>query len=198
MKKRIFIPSTPERNKEQPMIYCPRCTAEINDPVKYCKNCGLPVETLHAYVAGEGNKPISPKSPSSSDAILTPLQRLILTLVICASVPAALAVCFALLGDQFRVLSDSTKQIFLTLMVISEVFAFPVVVWAIFKYVAQKRRLQPPALPTASTLESFLPLAETAKSAPLLSPPTTNPLAVASAPGSVTEEETQQLAGQRR
>lgn len=181
------------------MIYCPRCTVEINDHVKYCKNCGLPVETLHAYVASEGSKPIPPKSQSSSNAILTPLQRLILTLVICASVPAALAVCFALLGDQFRVLSDSTKQIFLTLMVVSEVFAFPVVVWGIFKYVAQKRRLQSPALPTASALESFLPSAETAKSAPLLSPPTTNPLAAAtSARGSVTEEETQQLAGQRR
>lgn len=179
------------------MIYCPRCTAEINDRVKYCKNCGLLVETLHAYVAGEGNKPLPPKSQCSSGAILTPLQRLILTLVISASVPAALAVCFALLGDQFRVLNDSTKQVFLTLMVVSEVFALPIVVWAIFKYVAQKRSLQP-SLSPASAPESFLPSADAAKPAPLLSPPTTNPLAVVTAHGSVTEEETQQLVRQGR
>jgi hypothetical protein len=113
-------------------------------------------------------------------------------------VPAALAVCFALLGDQFRVLNDSTKQVFLTLMVVSEVFALPIVVWAIFKYVAQKRSLQPPTLPVASAPESFLPSLDAAKSDSLLSSPTTNPLAVVAAHGSVTEEETQQLAGQRR
>jgi hypothetical protein len=180
------------------MIYCPRCTAEINDRVKYCKNCGLLVETLHAYVAGEGNNPLPPKSQCSSGTILTPLQRLILTLVISASVPAALAVCFALLGDQFQVLNDSTKQVFLTLMVVSEVFALPIVVWAIFKYVVQKRSLQPPTLPAASAPESFLPSLAAAKSDSLLSSPTTNPLAAAAIGVSVTEEETQRLAEQRR
>jgi hypothetical protein len=173
------------------MIYCPRCAYEINDNVKYCKSCGLPVESLHAYVASEGVK--APTRQSGTEAILSPLQRLILTLVISLSLPTALAVCFALLGDQFHTLGDSTKQVFLTLLVVSEVFALPVIIWAIFKYVAQKRSMPPRTLPSAAASKPFLPLAGVGQSAPLLSPPATNPLAVAASMPSVTEEETRSL-----
>lgn len=176
------------------MIYCPRCTAEINDNLKYCKGCGLPVENLHAYVAGAGNKRLPSSSQPGSEAILTPLQRLILTIVISASVPTALAVCYALLGDQFRLLSDSVKQVFLTLMVVSEVFALPLIVWAIFKYVAQKRSMRPQTLPAVLTPEPFLS-SEVVNADHLLKSPTTNPLTLeTSARGSVTEDDTKQLA----
>jgi len=175
------------------VIYCPRCTAEISDNLKYCKGCGLPVESLHAYVAGAGNKRL-PASQPGSEANLTPLQRLILTIVVGLSVPMALAVCYALLGDQFLALSDSIKQVFLTLLVVSEVFALPVIVWAIFKYVVQKRSMQPQTHLPAPAPESFL-TSEAVNSDKLLKSPTTNPLTLeASVRGSVTEEETKQLA----
>jgi hypothetical protein len=174
------------------MIYCPRCAAETNDNVKYCKSCGLSVEFLRAYIASEGIKVPTPRS--GTGAILSPLQRLILTLVISVSPTIALAVCFALLGEQFHTLGDSTKQVFLTLLVVSEVFALPVIIWGIFKYVAQKRSMQPRTRSAASAPEPFLS-SETVNSDRLLKSPTTNPLTIeAPAHSSVTEEETQQLA----
>ena len=168
------------------MIYCPRCAAEVNGQVKFCKLCGLPVESLHTYVAREGTKPLKPSSVSGPTGILSPLQRLVLTIVACLSVPMSLAVCFALLGNQFTLLGDQIKQVFLTLMVVSEVVAIPILVWAIFKYVAQKRSLhrEQSQSPVASALLDAQPS--------LLTPVTTNPLAEA-VQGSVTEEETRQL-----
>jgi len=169
------------------MIYCPRCAAEVNDQVKFCKLCGLPVESLHTYVAREGTKPLKPSSVAGPTGSLSPLQRLVLVIVACLSVPTSLAVCFALLGDQFTLLGDQTKQVFLTLMVVSEVVAIPILVWAIFKYIAQKRSLQQRGQ-SQSSVASALPEAQPS----LLTPLTTNPLAAA-VQGSVTEEETRQL-----
>lgn len=180
------------------MIYCPRCTAEISDNLKYCKSCGLPVASLHSYVAREGNKQLPNSSQTGVEAALTPLQRLILTIVISLSLPTALAVCYAFLGDQFQVLSESIKQVFLTALVVSEVFALPIIVWAIFKYMAQKRSAQPRTFPAAPTPEQFL-ASEIVNSGNLLKSPTTNPLTIqTSVPGSITEEETQQLVVPRR
>jgi hypothetical protein len=82
--------------------------------------------------------------------------------------------------------------VFLTLLVVSEVFALPFIVWAVFKYVAQKRSMQPQT--PASTPESHLP-SENVNSDKLLKSPTTNPLTLEPPVcGSVTEEETRQLA----
>jgi hypothetical protein len=169
------------------MIYCPRCAAEVNDQVKFCKLCGLPVESLHTYVAREGTTPLKASSVAGPTGILSPLQRLVLTVVACLSVPTSLAVCFALLGSQFVLLGDQIKQVFLTLMLVSEVVAIPVLVWAIFKYVAQKRNLQQRAQPQSSAASALLEAQPS-----LLTPLTTNPLAEA-VQGSVTEEETRQL-----
>jgi len=148
-------------------------------------------------VAEEGMKPMAPLQRSTGEAVLTPLQRLILTITVCASVPAAMAVCYALLGDQFLELSDSIKQVFLTLLVVSEIFALPVIIWATFKYVAQKRAMKSQNQSKTSP-ESFPPAVAASNSKPLLSPPTTNPLTAArTEDGSITEEDTQQLPVQR-
>jgi hypothetical protein len=173
--------------EEHFMIYCPRCAAEIGEAIKYCKSCGLPVAQLPAYVAD----PATPSSASGATGTregLTPKQRLILTILLFWSVPAF----FAGFGG---VLGGDEGRFFIALTPATGALRFPGILWAIFRYRSQMKKLRPPAEPPATDHS----LAPDAGNQPALSPHTTNPLSATESPReSVIEEETLRLPHERR
>lgn len=161
-------------------MFCPRCGSANTDTVKFCRQCGLPMQSLAGYVATGGTAGlIPPPVPSSPiarlDHGLTPKQKMALAIVFSAMSPAI----FGVLGaDQLAGISAVSCP----LLILLSVFYFRNQIRA-----AKAAALPPPALPLTQSPGqlSEAPAASAQPTTP------TNPLKVP--PGSVTEEETRRF-----
>ena len=175
-------------------MYCPRCGSPNTETTKFCRQCGLPMSQVTDYVSTGGTAPIAqqPAPSSSSPALkltegLTPKQQLILTILLIVFSPAI----FGVLGDVIGL-----HKIAGGLAGIAAVLTPIGIVWAVFHYKAQLRRLRQQAqqqMQTPTAQQMFQPPTYQ----PTLGPPPTNPLATPIR-GSVTEDETQRLPESRR
>jgi hypothetical protein len=160
-------------------MFCPRCAAPINEQLKFCRGCGLPVSQVTSYVASGGTQDLvrpqlTPESPPAHSS-MTPLQKMVLKVVALLLAPAFVAAFAALIGLP------------------PELAMFPAIflpfglLIAVFQYRSQKRRL------AASDFsgEPQKPIAQ-APVQQMLPPKETNPLG-ARQPASVIEEETIRL-----
>lgn len=173
-------------------MYCPRCGAPNTDTTKFCRQCGLPMAPLTGYVASGGAVPpvTPPVAPAPLDQLtegMTPRQKMVLAIL-----------CFVFLPPILGALRMGP------LAGIAGMLMVPGIIWAVFHFKAQERRLQqqqqmmqqpspplaqPPSQPPALQIPIYQP--------PVYQPPApppTNPLRQER--GSVIEEETRHLPGQ--
>ena len=161
-------------------MFCPRCSAQITEGLKYCRNCGLPISQISSYVATGGTANLAPVSPSGplSTEDLTPKQWLAVPIMLLVLSPAIVAVFAEALN-----LNSELAAIPAVLMPVG-------IILAIFHYKAQIRRLrelqQPQGMMPPPTVYAAQPLP----------PHRTNPLADVTR-GSVVEDETRRLPEER-
>jgi hypothetical protein len=182
-------------------MYCPRCGSQNTDATKFCRQCGLPIAQVSDYVATGGTgaiaRPSSPLPLSETSEMLALRQKRTLTILSVCIAP----IIFAIIGDELLGLDDFAGIPFLLV---------PVgIVWAVFRYKMQLRRLQerqlqqyyaqqqhhqpmPQQAPTPKLI--IQPPSDPSQVAPLgqLDAPRTNPLADPP-PGSVVEDETRKF-----
>jgi hypothetical protein len=169
-------------------MFCPRCGSPINESLKFCRACGLPLAQISTYVATGGTANLAPGQPPplEYDEYLTPRQKLSLTIVLMLLAPALLG----LLSEAFGLPEE--------LIGIPAVLLPVGILWAVFHYKAVMRRRKNQALLAANAfpvnpMQYAQPLPGEAYQNPLeLPPPRTNPLADV-VPGSVIEDETRKL-----
>ncbi len=178
-------------------MFCPRCGAQNTETTKFCRQCGLPMSQITNYVSAGGTAPIAqqqPPAPPGSIAPdgMTPKQKLILTILLFVFSPAIFAVFGEMLG--LHRVGEALASISAVLMPIG-------IVWAVFRYKAQQRRLQQQQSPQQMQppMPQHLPqqIYQPPTYQPAISPPPTNPLATPIR-GSVTEDETQRLPESRQ
>lgn len=170
-------------------MYCPRCGAPNPDTTKFCRQCGLPVAQLTGYVASGGAElPTAPQSArhplDKMTEGMTPRQKMLLSILF-----------FVFLVPVLKILGlDPLAKIASVLMPAG-------IIWSVFHFKAQERRLrqrmaqqqmmpvQPLPVPTQQ------PVLPTQTYQPPIyqppAPPPTNPLAQVH--NSVTEDETRRL-----
>ncbi|MCI0338448.1 MAG: zinc ribbon domain-containing protein [Acidobacteria bacterium] len=162
-------------------MFCPRCGSQNAETTKFCRQCGLPMNQLAHYVQSGGTAPLAPLPPDNIGEGFTPKQKLVLTIMLFVFMPALLGVIGQGIG-----LGD--------LAGIPAVLMPFGIVWAVFRYKNQLRRLKYQQMqqqiqqPMQQPQQYFQPQAQ---QPPLQSPPT-NPIA-RPVSGSVTEDETQRL-----
>jgi hypothetical protein len=183
---------------ERQRMFCPRCGNQINEGLKFCKSCGLPVAQVSTYVATGGTgqlmSPPPMMAPPQMPEYLTPKQQMAAIILIWAFAIPLIAL--------FCAMFDLPEE-----LIALPAITFPLgIIGAFFRYRAQVRRRQyeeqyaqyyqqqyyqqqqpqqqnwaPPAV-NAPTYQSAL------------TPPRTNPLGK----GSVIEDETKKLPEKRR
>ena len=163
-------------------MFCPRCGASILDGLKFCRNCGLPVTQVSTYVATGGTASLTTPPEVDPTEYLTPLQRLILTIVVLVAAPAIVAILSAMIGLDGAFVA------------IQSVFTPIGIVWAIFHYKSVMRRRKHNQL-----LYANQPIIEQPQRAQIIDPGVpalpqtpTNPLREPRQ-GSVVEDETQRF-----
>jgi zinc-ribbon domain len=165
-------------------MFCPRCGSSNSDTTKFCRQCGLSLSPVTEYVASGGTAPLA-NSPSSSSRIrktfqwMTPVQQMVMTIILLACLPAIFGVLDEIIG-----ISTGLAGISAVLMPIG-------IVLAIFRYTYQKRRLERQRAHPQEYQPPQPVLQPESSNQPIGAPPT-NPIATP-VPGSVTEDETQQL-----
>lgn len=171
-------------------MYCPRCGMAAMETTKYCKSCGLPLMPVYNYVSGGGTGALVPPSPEAGPPPgMTPKQRMILTILFCAFSPAIFGTLGAALG---------MDNLGAALAGISAVLMPLGIVWAVFYFKAQMRRLESQS---ARALMPQVPLAYVPPPlqthAQPLPPHRTNPLDAPPRPlGSFVDDETRRLPDQ--
>jgi hypothetical protein len=79
-------------------MFCPRCGNQINEGLKFCKSCGLPVAQVSTYVATGGTgQLVSPPlmmGPPQKPDLLTPKQQMAAIILIwCFAIPVIAFLC---------------------------------------------------------------------------------------------------------
>lgn len=174
-------------------MYCPRCGAPNTDTTKFCRQCGLPMAQLTGYVASGGAvppapPPVAPTPLEQLTAGMTPWQKMVLAIL-----------CFVFLPPIFSALGLRP------LAGVAGILMVPGILWTVFHFKAQGRRLRQQQMMQPPT--PIPPLTQPPPEQPVLpaqtyqppiyqssAAPPTNPLRQER--GSVTEEETRQLPGQ--
>jgi hypothetical protein len=177
-------------------MFCPRCGSQNTETTKFCRQCGLPLTQITSYVATGGTGSLAPAAPapiSIEPDGLTPKQRMALTIILIVISPALLGLLAGITDlDLFGYLAGLVS----ILMPLG-------IVWTVFHYKAQMRKLQQKAFqqqvmqqqmapPQPQPTPAFQPHSYQAP----LSPPPTNPLADQRR-GSVTEDETRRFPHQQ-
>jgi hypothetical protein len=163
-------------------MYCPNCGSQAAETTKFCRQCGLPLNQLAEYVARGGTAPLLSQPLNQTAGGLTPKQQLVLTIMLFVFTPAL----FGVIGQQIGV--PDLAGIPAVLMPLG-------IVWAVFRYKNQQRRLrEQQSHPTMQTPQQHF---EPQPYQPPLQAPPTNPIATPSG-GSVTEAETEQLPDRRQ
>lgn len=182
-------------------MYCPRCGSQNTDATKFCRQCGLPLTQVMDYVAAGGTgalaQPQAPQPPPlrETSAMLALKQKRVFAILSVCIAP----VVFAVLADEVFKVGDIAGIPFLLV---------PLgIVWAVFRYKMQLRRLQEqqlqeyyaqhhqPAPQQSPTPKLILqPQTDQSQLAQLahVDAPRTNPLAEPSH-GSVVEDETRKF-----
>jgi zinc-ribbon domain len=163
-------------------MYCPNCGSQVAETTKFCRQCGLPLNQLAEYVASGGTAPLLSQPLNRTIGGLTPKQQLVLTIMLIVFAPAL----FGLIGEQIGV--PQVAGIPAILMPLG-------IVWAIFRYKNQHRRLREQQ--SDQTMQTPQQHFEPQTYRPPLQAPPTNPIATPSG-GSVTEAETEQLRDRRQ
>ncbi len=163
-------------------MFCPRCGASILDGLKFCRNCGLPVTQVSTYVATGGTANLATQAEADPSEYLTPLQKLILTIIALVISPAVFAILAEMLG------LDGTIAAF------PSVFMPIGIIWAIFHYKSVMRRRKHNSMQFANQpiIEQPRPAQIIDPGVPVLPPTQTNPLHDPRR-GSVVEDETQRF-----
>jgi zinc-ribbon domain len=163
-------------------MYCPNCGSQVVETTKFCRRCGLPLNQLAEYVVSGGTAPLLSHPLDKIVGGLTPKQQLVLTIMFFVFTPAL----FGVIGQQIGV--NELAGIPAVLMPLG-------IVWAVFRYKNQQRRLreQQSHQTTQAPQQHFEPQPY---QPPLQAPPT-NPIATPSS-RSVTEAETEQLPDRRQ
>ncbi len=177
-------------------MYCPRCGTPNTETTKFCRQCGLPLTQVTGYVASGGTGALTPPPDQASidKGGFTPKQRMILAILLFIFAPGIMAVLTETLG--LRNFGEG-------LTAITGIMVPLGIVWAVFRYKAQIRRLQQQQIqqqmhqPIHQAHPAFQPQAHQPPMAPTASPaslsaPPTNPISTP-VRGSVTEDETQKL-----
>lgn len=198
-------------------MYCPRCGAPNADTTKFCRQCGLGLTQVSAYVSTGGTAQLTSSQPTpvsqlaQMTASYSPKQKMTLTILALIFLPGLLAVMSDFIG-----LADA-------LVPVAGIFMCLGIPWAVIHFRNQQRLLdqhlrqeqmhqqailpqltpQPYALAPQRQPEvprpSQTPLQQTPaqqpnyqdpQAVPQGNSPKTNPLGTA---GSVTEDETQRL-----
>lgn len=202
-------------------MFCPRCGSQNPDSTKFCRQCGLPLAQLTGYVTSGGTgtlatppppmTPTQPTTPIPAQHIanltegMTPKQKMVLAIL-----------CFVFAVPLLNMLGLEP------LAKIASVLMAPGILWSIFHFKAQARRLEqqqmqmqiqmqmPPyqapyqvpyqALPQPQQPPVQPPVYYPAQQPmpqpvyqPPVAPPPSNPLG--DTRGSVTEEDTRRLSG---
>jgi hypothetical protein len=174
-------------------MFCPRCGNQINEGLKFCKSCGLPVAQVSTYVAtgGTGQLAAPPPvmGPPQKPELLTPKQQMGLIIMTWIFAIPLLAIICEMLDFPAELVGFASLTLPLG------------IIFAVLRYKAQVRRRQyeeqyaqyhqqqyyqqqnwaPPPV-SAPPYQSALP------------PQQTNPLGK----GSVIEDETKKLPENRR
>jgi hypothetical protein len=177
-------------------MYCPRCGSPNTETTKYCRQCGLPLLQVSNYVATGGTGQLyqppsnaqSPPELQETAEMITLRQKKVLTILGICLAP----IVFAIIGDGVLGLGEVVGVPFVMLP-----FG---IVWAVYHFKAQLRRLQEQQMKEYLAQQQMppQPVFQPQAQQPALSPPPTNPLnAAGSARGSVTEEETRRLQDQQ-
>lgn len=164
-------------------MYCPRCGSPNTDTTKFCRQCGLSMTQLSGYIASGGTGALK-DSGSVVDKVtegLTLKQRLVLTILLWVLSPAFLAI-----------FSEAFNMKFVENLIPFVAVLMPVgIVWSVFRYKAQKSRLE---AQTGQTLPEGYRQPVIEQYRPPVDSPPTNPLdARQRAPHSVTEDDTRHL-----
>ncbi len=197
-------------------MYCPRCGFQNNEPTKFCRQCGLPLQQISDFVATGGTgslvQPAPPqpvKAPENSEILALKQKRTLTILSICIA-----PIITAIAGEWVHL--EELAAIPFVLMPIG-------LTWAVLKFKTRLRQLQerqlsqfyaqqrqyqsiPQQTPEARLV--FQPQSNhpqsgdqqpvNAQSPPSqLNAPRTNPLAEPSR-GSVIEDETRKFPEQRK
>jgi zinc ribbon protein len=163
-------------------MFCPNCGAQAAENTKFCRQCGLPLNRLAEYVASGGTAPLDPPPPLEKTALgLTPKQKLVLTIMLFVFAPGLFGFLGTLIGwEQLAAIPGMLMPLG--------------IVWAVFRYKNQMRRLRYQEL--QQTLEQAQQRFQPQSYQPPLQAPPTNPFAGQPAE-SITEDETKQLPEQR-
>ena len=168
-------------------MFCPRCGAQAAENTRFCRGCGLPLAAVGNFVASGGAEAPAPPVNSTGSmagtpsggllAGMTPKQRMVMTILFFIFAPAVMGI----IGDSIGL--DELAALPSVLIPIG-------IVWAVFRYKNEMRRLtqspltnQPTNLP-GQTYQPPLP------------PHQTNPLHAVPQRGSVVEDETQRFRNQ--
>lgn len=170
-------------------MFCPRCGSPINESLKFCRACGLPLTQISTYVATGGTANLAPGQSSPApefDEYLTPGQKLALMIILMLLSPGLLAMIAEATGAPGE------------LVAIPAMLMPAGILWAVFHYKAVMRRRKAMAaqimnqVPVAPMQLAQHPPSEAYPYPPQLAEPQTNPLADVSR-GSVIEDETRRL-----
>jgi zinc-ribbon domain len=167
-------------------MFCPRCGSSNSDTAKFCRQCELSLSPVIDYVASGGTAPLANSSSPLSRIgkifqWMTPVQQLVMTILLLVFSPAIFDVLDEMIGS-----STDLAGISAVLMPIG-------IVLAIFRYKYQKRRLERQR-PHPQEYQPPQPVLQPESYNQPIEAPPTNPIATP-VPGSVTEDETQQLHG---
>ena len=163
-------------------MFCPRCGASILDGLKFCRNCGLPVTQVSTYVATGGTANLSTPPEAELNEYLTPLQKLILTIIALVASPAIVAILADMIGVDG------------SFAAIPSVFMPIGIIWAIFhyKFVMRQRKQNRMLFANQPVIAQQQPAQIIDPGVPALPPTQTNPLREPRR-GSVVEDETQRF-----
>jgi zinc ribbon protein len=179
-------------------MFCPRCGSQNAETIKFCRQCGLPLQQISSFVASGAtgalqHPPAQPAQASmplleSSEMLALKQKRIMTILAICIA-----PVMIAILGQEFFKLGDISGIPFLLV---------PIgIMWAVFRFKLKIRQLEEEQLKQRQAIQQAIYPQSTPQSTFASQPqqahlpsPETNPLDAANTvPSSVVEDETRKL-----
>lgn len=170
-------------------MFCPRCATPINEQLRFCRSCGLPLAQVTSYVASGGTRDLTPSVDEQvSSTRFTPQQALALKLMAILLAPGLVGVLSAIFKFPGKLAG------------IPAVLIPILVLWAVFHYLSQTRKIEEGSrdvseISKISSKAKAKQIAE-APSKAVLPHHETNPLG-SEIRGSVVEDETIRLPRER-
>lgn len=160
-------------------MFCPRCGSGIDEGLKYCRNCGLPIGQISGYVASGGTKDLMQMSPAPP-----PLTRMGFTIKQVLGLRIAASLLLPAFVGMLASLGHWPDEV----IGIAAVLAPFLILLSIFRYRAQAIH-QAAAMDSGRQINASLPPLPPPPVLPMPAQKNTNPLNAAQ-PVSVIEDET--------